>query len=527
MARTRSEELIDEAIGSFAHSAIAGLAARINAVLRVTAAPDQRGRLQLAKSIVGRRMSRPLAEIRPDLEEATGLLELSGERALLSIATTQLSSLYLMVDEVDDCIDLAVRAIVMLDELRDDGIEPPALALADLATVFRHLTAFDMALTYSQAALEAFDGAVDDGSGLLYIVTVLDCAIEQAWNCAGDDARRGQNLDIARSAAGSIDSTGSQHAQIAAAWATAEIALLEDDLVGARNAIERVEDVRLSVGDFLYPRLGFVGGVIARRDGHLAEALDKLNTAEELLLDDPARLHRLLRERVSLHSELGELELVARDALALADSVEERQFRYVGALMDQVDSRAVAEQSRFELAEKADALTERTRRDGLTGVGSRSWFDTCLAQRTTGAGNIALILADVDHFKSVNDNYSHVIGDEVLRRVGSVLSTFTRKEDVVARFGGEEFAVIPAGGDLVRAHELGERLRKAVEAEEWSEIADGLSVTISVGVSVGPAKRSDQVFRAADDALYEAKANGRNCVIGHRLGRASNRSGTN
>ena len=526
MSRTRSEELIDEAIASFAHSTIVGLAARIDAVLRVTTAPHQRGRLLLARSIVRRRLSRPPADIRPDLEEATGLLELSGERVLLTIATTQLSSLYLAIDEVDDSIDHAVRAIVMLDELRVDDVEPPAIAMVDLATVFRHLTAFDMALSYAQAALAAYDGSVSDGHGLLYVLTVLECAIEGAWHCAGDrDCNVADNLAVARSASAVIDSTGSRHAQVAAAWAIAEIALLTDEVDVARDAVEQVEDVRLSTGDFLYPHLSLVSGIVASRGGRFDAALEQLDSADGLVLKDPGRRHRLLRERLSVHRELGNVELVAQDALALADSVEDRQFRYVGALVNQVDSRAVAEQSRFELAEKADALTERTRRDELTGVSSRSWFDTCLAQRTTEAGNIALVLMDVDHFKAVNDTYSHVIGDEVLRRVGSVLSACSREEDIVARFGGEEFAIIASEGDLVRAHELGERLRKEVESVEWDEIVGGLSVTISVGVSAGPAKRSSEVFRAADDALYEAKDAGRNCVIGRRLGRPTSRSG--
>ena len=527
MSRTRSEELIDEAISSFAHSAIAGLAARIDAVLRVTTAPHQRGRLLLARSIVRRRLSRPPTDIRPDLEEATGLLELSGERVLLTIATTQLSSLYLAIDEVDDSIDHAVRAIVMLDELRVDDIEPPAIAMADLATVFRQLTAFDMALAYAQAALAAYDGSVSDGDGLLYVLTVLECATEEAWNCTADgDCSVVDNLAIARSAAAAIDPTGSRHAQVASAWAAAEIALLEDDLDEAREAVEQVADVRLSTGDFLYPHLSLVSGIVASRDGRFDVALEKLDAAEQLVLNDPGRRHRLLRERLSVHRELGNVELVARDALALADSVEDRQFRFVSALVNQVDSRAVAEQSRFELAEKADALTERTRRDALTGVSSRSWFDTCLAKRTTEADNIALVLMDVDHFKAVNDNHSHVVGDEVLRRVGAVLSACSREEDIVARFGGEEFAIIASEGDLVLAHELGERLRKEVEATPWDEIVDGLSVTISVGISAGPAKRSSEVFRAADDALYEAKHAGRNCVIGRRLGRSTSRSGT-
>lgn len=524
MERTRSEELIDEAIVSFAHPAIAGLSARIDAVLRVTAAPDQRGRLLLARSIVATRNSRPAADIRPELEEATGLLELSGERVLLAIATTQLSQVYLSLDDLDDCIDHAVRAIVMLDELREDGIAPPAVAMANLATVFRRLTAFDMAMAYAEVALQSCDEPADDGSGLLYILTVLECAIEQAWNCKSDDEHCVTNsIELARSVAAKINPTGSRHAQVVASWVQAEIAVLEGDVDAARAAIESVDAVRAPLGGFLHPHLTLVSGMVAVRDGHYDDALGLFDSAESLMANDPARLQRLLRGRLAVHRALGNTELVVRDALAIAGNAEDRQHRSVASLMNQIDSRAIAEQSRFELEEKADELTERTRRDGLTGVASRSWFDTCLAQRIAGVGNIALVLIDVDHFKAVNDTYSHVIGDEVLRRVGFVLSAYSREEDVVARFGGEEFAIIPAEGDLVRAHELGDRLRKEVEAVDWEEIAVGLAVTISVGVSAGPAKAGAAVFRAADDALYEAKAAGRNCVIGHRLGRSTSR----
>ena len=243
------------------------------------------------------------------------------------------------------------------------------------------------------------------------------------------------------------------------------------------------------------------------------------NALETSFSNDDARLHRLLRARGESHRALGNFQLSVSDAYALADSVQESQLRFVGALVNQVDSRSAAEQSSFALAEEADALTARARRDELTGVGSRSWFDTCLAQRTAGVGNLALVLLDVDRFKAVNDTHSHIAGDEVLRRVGAILTESCREDDVIARYGGEEFVIIPVEGDLVRAHELGERLRKTVEAASWDDIDPDFSLSVSVGVSAGPAKASAEVFRAADDALYEAKAAGRNCVIAHRLSR--------
>lgn len=527
MGKADTHELVDEAINSFARADIGALRDRIDDALIDQLGDDDRGRVLLARSIVGARRGRPAAETQPELIEATGLLELSGELVLVAIATTKLAAGYLELDDVEECIDHAVRAIIMFEELEDAGLGVPPVALAQLATVFRKLTAFEMALNYAQTALDTYQGPTDDGMGLLYVLVLAECAIESAWHCTDDDdVRLGKLLVLARGAADGIDEAGSRHARSASLWINAELALLEADFERASEAVRRLQVTDLMTNDALYPHIALMVGVIAYRNGHMAEAIGHLDAIEESFATDPTRLHRLLRTRADAHSALGNHQLSVRDAYALADNIERRQLRYVAGFMNQVDSRAVAEQSRFELTEQANALTQSARQDELTGVGSRSWFDTCLAHRTVGVGNIALVLLDIDNFKVVNDTYSHVVGDDVLRRVGSVLASSCRDDDVVTRYGGEEFAIIPAVGELVGAHKLGERLRKQIRAVDWDEIAEGLQVSISVGVSVGPAKASAEVFRAADDALYEAKAAGRDCVIGRRLGR-SNRQWAN
>jgi diguanylate cyclase (GGDEF)-like protein len=156
--------------------------------------------------------------------------------------------------------------------------------------------------------------------------------------------------------------------------------------------------------------------------------------------------------------------------------------------------------------------------DSLTGLANRWTFDEELAlewRRAERVGDpLALILLDLDNFKSVNDTHGHQAGDEVLRRVGQVLAGSVRHVDLAARYGGEEFGVIGPETDLDGAVELAERLRVALEAEQV-ELQDGtrLSVTASFGAAVkGDLPGGENLVAAADEALYEAKRAGKNRV---------------
>ena len=156
--------------------------------------------------------------------------------------------------------------------------------------------------------------------------------------------------------------------------------------------------------------------------------------------------------------------------------------------------------------------------DSLTGLANRWTFDEELAlewRRAERVGDpLALILFDLDNFKTINDTHGHQGGDEVLRVVGEVLARSVRQVDLAARYGGEEFAVIVPETDLDGAIDLAERLRKALESEEIVlQNGTRLSVTASFGAVVkGDLPGGEKLVAAADERLYEAKRAGKNRV---------------
>ena len=167
-----------------------------------------------------------------------------------------------------------------------------------------------------------------------------------------------------------------------------------------------------------------------------------------------------------------------------------------------------------------EELELRSSCDGLTGVMNRASFDERLRTECNNADRhkrpLSLLMVDIDFFKLVNDHYGHQAGDEVLRTLANILEKTTRPADVVARYGGEEFSVILPDTDDESAMAMAQRLRKAIENTTFNCPA---SVNIYVTASFGCATReSDKVttqdlVKAADDALYRAKESGRNCAI--------------
>lgn len=168
-----------------------------------------------------------------------------------------------------------------------------------------------------------------------------------------------------------------------------------------------------------------------------------------------------------------------------------------------------------------NALLERLSvTDELTGLYNRRYFQLHLKMQATLAKrhnySIGCLLIDVDHFKNINDTYGHDVGDRVLKGIAQTMASKMREGEVLARFGGEEFTIclnmVDKGGALVAA----ERMRKAVEDANLGDSSAAIKTTISIGVAVYPdtnLKNSDEVIKAADEALYQAKRSGRNKVV--------------
>lgn len=175
--------------------------------------------------------------------------------------------------------------------------------------------------------------------------------------------------------------------------------------------------------------------------------------------------------------------------------------------------------SNLELANKELAKLSVT--DPLTRLHNRRYFDQMLSNEIERSIRthtpLALVLVDIDHFKSINDTYGHLIGDECLKLVSSTLrQVVSRSTDLVARYGGEEFGVILPATGLDDAGVLAERMRQAIEKVQFIHLGKRIPISASMGVSGGVLEQGvspASLITTADEALYRAKENGRNQVM--------------
>jgi diguanylate cyclase (GGDEF)-like protein len=226
--------------------------------------------------------------------------------------------------------------------------------------------------------------------------------------------------------------------------------------------------------------------------------------------DQAARVLRIVSE---VHEALGQFA-EALAAIRRAGEIEQR------LRSEETENRARALAARRRL-EQARLETERYRRlameDSLTGLANRRQLDERLENlmreaRRSGA-MVTVALADVDHFKGINDRFSHAVGDEVLRCVGEILRNHCRLGDVAGRYGGEEFMLVFRALDMRPSLEICERVRVAVEGWDWKLIHPQLRVTLSMGLASSSSCDTLQgLLDAADHWLYEAKHHGRNQI---------------
>ncbi len=164
-----------------------------------------------------------------------------------------------------------------------------------------------------------------------------------------------------------------------------------------------------------------------------------------------------------------------------------------------------------------DILARQSKEDFLTGLFNRRYLELLLSQEFARARRynlkLSVAMADIDHFKIINDTFSHQVGDEVLRVIAQLFRQSIRSFDIIARYGGEEFVLILPETDIDEAIMVCERIRKTVENHDWPSIAQGLSVTISFGLTDDMSRENyEKLLSLADVRLYEAKNGGRNQV---------------
>lgn len=163
-----------------------------------------------------------------------------------------------------------------------------------------------------------------------------------------------------------------------------------------------------------------------------------------------------------------------------------------------------------ELANANRELQRMAVIDPLTGTGNRFQLESWLTDKA-GDLPIAVLMLDIDHFKKVNDTYGHKLGDTVLKQVAAALREQLRDQDLIIRFGGEEFLLVLAGANEQQSVQTAERLRAYVE--QLAGLPIHHPVTVSIGMSAGTVSSFDQLQQTADEYLYAAKAGGRNQVV--------------
>lgn len=169
------------------------------------------------------------------------------------------------------------------------------------------------------------------------------------------------------------------------------------------------------------------------------------------------------------------------------------------------------QQKLLRLEQTNQSLLVASETDPLTQVGNRRYLDKKLSMLSQTSIELAFLLLDIDHFKTLNDTYGHDMGDDVLVRLANILKALCRKEDVLARIGGEEFVILLPNTDESASLVFAERIREAVASNTF-EVSK--RVTVSIGVALGNTKNAnyDELYKQADTAMYRAKTDGRNHV---------------
>jgi diguanylate cyclase len=264
------------------------------------------------------------------------------------------------------------------------------------------------------------------------------------------------------------------------------------------------------------------GQTTARREtGAKEEKVDRIlrqigRVLQTHLTDSESFSERLdgANERLSQQQTVGPVKDIV---MALIDDNRDMRDKLCNVRNQLEESRlqVMQLQTNLERAEEAGL------RDVVTAIGNRRFFDACFAEEVEkarrGGESFCLALGDIDRFKHVNDRFGHLVGDRLLRLFANILVQSVRGQDKVARFGGEEFALIFPGARLAEAVSAIERIRGILETKQWTVEPSGErvgKVTASFGVArLAPDESGVDLLRRVDQLLYEAKVQGRNRVV--------------
>lgn len=441
----------------------------------------------------------------------------SGEARCLAITAFLLLDLGLS----DEAFETAEAAVELAESCTDSALEAFALnANACALAICRHP---DLAQPLLERAIGLAQAEGDEVEEAFCLVSKGFCQAKMAdfHESLGESALAAQWNDLAAettvSALEKAEACGDLWCQRAALANGAEFALRLGDADLAGACLARHADLPGDPGVSLTIHYLYTLAAAHRAGGKLAEARQACRKALAM-----AEQNKLIDHQLNVLFQLCAVEDAAgnyREALAL-----HRRFHdcYVAQSGEVAQRRAKLAAIRWEADQwraRASELADQALLDPLTGIANRRAFDS--AFRELDGQDFALAILDLDHFKAVNDWNSHAVGDAVLKRVAAILGQDLPQRALLARLGGEEFALLFPATALDQAVRHCAGLLDRLRDEDWSLIAPRIQVTASIGLahSDGTEMRAE-VMALADERLYAAKAAGRNRLVAadHAIG---------
>lgn len=474
-------------------------------------------------------------EIDQAIAMATSAVELCravDDRASLAKAHAFAARILLSVGETDAALETCMAALEAAETCKDP--EATIAATGELTNVYGQLRQWDKALEFGERHCEtarllgnlAVESAAIDTVSCIY-GSMREEAVERGDLLAGDrhaaeaERRSRAAMHLARQAG----------SYLGEATCLANLAESLSDIGRHQEALDLLDtwhDDSLRMTPTVSSHHAHTRGIVLTRLGRDLEAIELLSRC---LAQAPTRPLEITacRALAEIHEQTGNLRAALdhhKRLLALTSQQSSQAARRAASVaavrLETAQAHAQAKQfesqtinllrTNEQLSRRSADFQRQALEDPLTGLPNRRRFDELL---DTEGQLLSIVMVDVDHFKRVNDEHSHLVGDAVLRELGRQLRANCRDGDVALRIGGEEFAVLLSGVSAEGAVAAAERIRSGVLAHPWGALAPGLAVTASFGVAmVREAATRIELLALADRRMYEAKQSGRNRVIG-------------
>ncbi|MVA81685.1 diguanylate cyclase [Agrobacterium vitis] len=469
-------------------------------------------------------------------EKALSLCRQLGEPVLEAEAISIAAWLHLELGNLEQAVEFAGEAMNIADQSRN--LRCRSLAINVIGVIFWMTRQPSLAVDYCARAVDLAREAYDLTFECWWLINLGGAHAEDAYLAREADYKKfktsiGNAIDITKQALSLAQSLKDAWAERLCIANLAEYFNATEDFSAAEALLERYRDIPgddyvRGEGHYLVT-LGSTLVSLKRYD----EALGPLEQAH-LLAKDNVNLETLMLACLSLskaHEHLGAFkpaldfhkEYHKLHQQFTAERIQQNarmvEIRYeTKKLKIMLDTEAVrsAEIARSleALQQQTNVLTEAANTDPLTGLSNRRHLGAILSDINSQNRKYALAIMDVDHFKKINDAFSHIIGDRVLVQIGALVKNLVRETDHAIRFGGEEFVILMTDVTPEHAERAAERLRTTIANYDWSQITNGLNVSVSIGVAMSDdAIDSEAVLHLGDRCLYWAKEAGRNRTV--------------